>query len=308
MILYLALWTNFSPVYDALRGTEIESFEFLMLSLAIWGLSREKELGAGLYLALAIFTKYLPAIFVPFLIYKRRYRAVFSCALASLAIIVITQITLGWEWNYTWRLLGSSVYGTTACASQSFSSWVLRFFTDVDLATLSSQATCTPPLQNEAVASWVAVIVSFSVVLGVGALMMRDRTRRIHDLEIALVSFLMVTAVKWNHMYYLIFLLIGYSVLLRIMVESKGARFDGLGLGVSLGLVGYFLPASVYQAALHTWHPYDFWLTYSYFSIPVYGYVLLLVILSVKWLKGDSAVLSSGEDVSSVQSRGFQPQ
>jgi len=70
-------------------------FIFLFISCT----DRGRELLAGIFLALAVIIKPTPLIFVPYLLYKKKFKSVVSLAVASIALIFLPSFVYGVSGN-----------------------------------------------------------------------------------------------------------------------------------------------------------------------------------------------------------------
>jgi Glycosyltransferase family 87 len=93
----LAAVLNFNPLYEALVQRNIEILELLMVLMA-YALWRKGRLGwCGVVIGLAAMTKFLPLIFLPYFVVKRKWRALAGALAAIVPIALVTEAVLGWK-------------------------------------------------------------------------------------------------------------------------------------------------------------------------------------------------------------------
>jgi hypothetical protein len=106
-------------------------FIFLFISCT----DRGKDFWAGLFLAMAVIIKPTPLIFMPYLLFKRRFKPVVSLVMASMVLVLLPSIVYGISGNISllsgWKTV-MSVSSPPLLASdvnQSFFGFFYRFLT-----------------------------------------------------------------------------------------------------------------------------------------------------------------------------------
>jgi hypothetical protein len=88
----------FVPVYNMLGDGQVDGVAFFFLSLALWGLVRDRDLPLGVGVAMAAALKLTPALLIVYLLWRRRWRAALI-ALAVLAVLTLATLPLaGPQW------------------------------------------------------------------------------------------------------------------------------------------------------------------------------------------------------------------
>ena len=78
---------------------ELLQINMILFTLALWGLylqSEGREAGGGIVIAFAAAIKVMAIAFLPYLIYRKRWRAAFWMAVASVVFFMCPAIFLGW--------------------------------------------------------------------------------------------------------------------------------------------------------------------------------------------------------------------
>ena len=128
----LCVWLNYFPLLEALTGREIEIFELFLITVGIWALRQHREIPAGVAFGVAAMTKFLPAVFIPYLFVKGYRRGGWVAALTALSIALIAQPLLGWQWSVTAALANREQTGAafpTAYANQALTNVLYKTFT-----------------------------------------------------------------------------------------------------------------------------------------------------------------------------------
>ena len=272
-ILYCFLWLNFFPLYECLVSKNVEILELFFVTLSFFLLFKKREVSSGIFLALAVMTKFLPFIFLPYFMIKKKYKLTISSLITILIIALFSQYFLGWENNVTLSMI-RGVGGTwSSYESQAMSSWIYRLFS-------------MPSVNYEAVLSintnliiFLTRIVIYSFILFYGIMILCLNRHAIVASEIAILMILMITLMQHAHVYYLIFLLVPFSFFLQNIVILLQDNYFNLRLKLELGILlssyailGVILPfrflTFLFNHALEV---------YLYYSFPVYGYLALLV-------------------------------
>ncbi|MBF0361075.1 MAG: DUF2029 domain-containing protein [Oligoflexia bacterium] len=286
------IWFNFFPLYEAIILRVIDIFQFLMLTLFFYYFKKEKPLQSGITLGIAALTKFTPLIFIPYLIVKKKFKLFFS-ALATIAIIAIfTQFFLGWENSYLLKILKGVGAGITFYESQSISSWSSRLFSEITLDINNPAAVAIPKVLYPKLAEYLSKAVTFSIVIFYGIIFLYNRKSNKYSYEISLLLIFMIILPQWNHPCYFIAILPPFLILLQNFVKDfhnfhnvkKFAKVQLSLFLVSFLLLGVVFPMSFFQQMLNR-YSISYIGFYQSYSIPVYGYMLLIGLLTFKYLK-----------------------
>ena len=251
----IVVFFNFNPLYEALTQRTIELFELMLLFLAYALYRRGRDTGAGMAIGTAAMTKFLPLIYLPWLVLQRRWRALLAAVAVIVPIAVATQFIFGWQNSGILIQLGHGSFNKSEL-NQSFSGVVIRIaewtHTNLPIPTISRVA----------------------IVIGLVALsLFLLRGRRGADVEFGLLAVAMVLLPPHNEQYYFVFLLIPY-VLLYPRHRSEWSWRTAL-LALSFVLVAVPIPMSLLQRATGL----DVFSLYLRAGIPFVGAALLVAVL-----------------------------
>jgi hypothetical protein len=255
----IVVFCNFNPLYEALTQRNIELFELLLL-FAVYALLRSgRETTAGVAIGTAAMAKFLPFIFLPWFVLRRKWDAVGGAVAVIFPVAVVTEFVLGWENSGILIQLGRGSF-LKAELNQSLAGIVARL-----LAWTHSRL----PL---ATTSRIAILVGLLVFC---AFMFRvRRCEGIEDLEYGLLAVAMVLLPPHNQNYYFVFLLIPY---LLLYARYRSARWSWRAalLALSFVLVAMPIPFSIVQRLTGL----DAFSLYLRAAIPFVGAVLLVIVL-----------------------------
>ena len=254
-LVVVVAFLNFNPLYEAITQRTIEIFELLLLFAAYALYRRGRDSACGAAIGAAAMAKFLPILYVPWLVLRRKWRAA-GVAIAVIAIVAIaTQLVLGWQNNGT--LLQAKHGGfNDSELNQSLSGVIVRI----------------AGLQHAAIASRVAIVVA---LIAFCALMLRTRNRDgVEDLEFGLIAMAMVLLPPHNQNYYFTFLLLPYAFLYARHRRQSWSWRTTL-LAVSFLLVAAPIPFSIVQRLTGL----DAFALYLRAAIPFVGATLLVIVL-----------------------------
>jgi hypothetical protein len=102
----LVVLLSLRPITSDLIHGNVNLFILFLVVAGLYALYRGRQLGGGLVIALAIACKVTPALFVPYLVWKRAWRALAGCGVGLVLFFwVVPSCFLGWAENQ--RLLAS---------------------------------------------------------------------------------------------------------------------------------------------------------------------------------------------------------
>jgi hypothetical protein len=102
----LVVLLSLRPIMGDLIHGNVNLFILFLVIAALYAFHKGRQGGGGLLLALAIACKVTPALFVPYLVWKRAWRALAGCGVGLILFLwVVPSCFLGWEENQ--RLLTS---------------------------------------------------------------------------------------------------------------------------------------------------------------------------------------------------------
>jgi hypothetical protein len=267
---------TFQPMLSNLWHGQVTALIFAFFCLSYWLLHRDRPFAAGLALGLIVPFKSYPALFVLYFAWRRQWRVVAGALVSSLAILLVSLLTVGWEGNMAYfQVVASELRrgGIPAFNNQSISGFLLHVFTHGDVfAWLDVEV----PL-------WLTGLRLGLVLLLVGVVVWAMRrplpagaeAGDAPDLDMALVTFVMLLAspITWYHYY--LWLLLPLVVLFdRLLLASKVGTWQVAWLAVAYGLVA--VQGIVVLRPLAAESLQDIWLLRLLLSQSFFGALLLL--------------------------------
>jgi hypothetical protein len=96
----LAVLLSLRMIMSDLNHGNINLFILFLIVAALYAFHRRRDGVAGLVLALAISCKVTPALFVPYLIWKRAWKTLVACTVGLLLFLFcVPSLALGWDQN-----------------------------------------------------------------------------------------------------------------------------------------------------------------------------------------------------------------
>lgn len=241
----VCVWLNYFPLLEALTGREIELFELFLITIGVWGLRREREGLAGAAFGLAAMTKFLPAIFIPYLFVKGYRRAGGVALLTAASIVLAAEFALGWRWSTTLVVAGAEHAGgwfQSAYANQAITNVLYKTFTIFDIDNPR------PPTLYPDLLRAIGSGMSAAVLLCTAWFIVRWRRSRLIEVECALLAIVMCLVVSHANTYYFVFALPALTIGLAALQQ----RPSSVGVPARVALVGavvlsgFLLPMGVY--------------------------------------------------------------
>jgi hypothetical protein len=253
-VVVFVLFCNFNPLYEALTQRNIELIELFLLVGAFVALQRGRELHAGIAVGLAAMMKFLPLIFVPHFVLKRRWDGLAGAVQAIAFIAALTQLVLGWQNSgILHQLMGGAIIDSEL--DQSVTGMVTRVFRWTHL---------------NASVGIVSRLIIAAALAGLCVLMLRVRhLEGADDVEWSVLFVAMVLLLPHNQQYYFVFLLFPYLMLYARYRERWSWR--AVPAAVSLLLVAAPLPFSLFGANAFS--------RYLSAGIPFVGAVILAAVV-----------------------------
>lgn len=270
LVLLLGITFNQFAVLDNLHQRNTELLEFILLMAALVALTRHREVGGGVLLALAGLTKLLPMIYFIALPLKRARRALGAYLLTALVVVALAEVLLGWE-NY--HLLRPEVATSVGAPSLEairdgvpftepspqrgsfYSFWLLPHY-DITFHT----DTPRPTIQRRIGSGLAAANVGFLVVvllIGLATVIALRKSRNDWLFAFGLLGALMLIASPRCNPHYYVFPLFGIFWFARRLVlrqqEGRLGRTDGWLVAFLLPLMimfGGIVPFSVFDRIL----------------------------------------------------------
>jgi alpha-1,2-mannosyltransferase len=267
---------TFQPMLSNLWHGQVTALIFALFCLSYWLLYRGRPFAAGLALGLIVPFKFYPALFVLYFAWRRQWRTVVGSVVSSLAILLFSLFTVGWEGNLAYFQVVLSELrggGIPAFNNQSISGFLLHAFTPGDVfAWLDVQV---PP--------WLTGLRFALILVLVGTVAWAMRrppsivtdTADAQDLDLSLVTFVMLLAspITWYHYY--LWLLLPLVVLFDHLLLAPWVRTGHIAwLAVAYGLVVVQGIAVLQPLAAQSLQ--DVWLLRLLLSQSFFGALLLL--------------------------------
>jgi hypothetical protein len=279
--LALVLFLSFRPILSDLQHGNINVLVLFLvvLSLALW--RRGHDRSAGLALALAICTKVTPALFLPYFLWKRSWKAVAWClAAVPIFLVVAPSAVLGpsytlnglnsWRRNIISPFVEGEVIKSTQEVNQSMIGVFSRLLTESrELAPHSNGGTRfrlnVVNWDRERVARLVKALAAVLVL--VGAFLCRTRAssrddpRLLGEFSLVVLTMLFVSERSWKHHYVTVILpltYLAYRVATPILTaRARWLLFGALGIYAALmattssELGGFFAGGQGHEYALY---------------------------------------------------------
>ncbi len=253
---------NYGPLYEALTQRNIEIFELLLIFAAFELMLRGHETASGAVIGLAAMTKFLPLIFLPYFVVKRRFRTLASSMIAIVLIAIATQAVFGWRYS---GIIVQLRHGglVSSLLDQSLAGMITRLF----VWTGSS-------LSSAMLISRGAIV--FALVALCWLFLRARNCTAIEDLEWSTLIVAMVLLPPHNENYYFVLLLFPYLALLARELRPGAAthRARRWWLAISFILTGTVVPISVLSRMTEM----NIFSTYLTLGIPFCGAAILATI------------------------------
>jgi alpha-1,2-mannosyltransferase len=261
-VLLMAAVFSFRPVVSDIQHGNLNIFMLVWLAIAWVCYVRQRDMLAGIFVALAIVTKVTPALLLLYFIYKRQWRVCIGAVIGLvLLVLIIPGLYLGWSRNIefltTWfnmlvRPFAVDGYAALEIANQSLYGTLVRVLSNAKLLSVEQMPTeqlyqvgmeeMARPLT--AMGRLLRPAISLGV-LGSLAWICRGVVKRRSDpglwLEFAmvLVAMLLLSERTWKHhatTLTLVYLIVWYCLTMYEMSDKFRAFFVG-GLVVQLFLL-----------------------------------------------------------------------
>jgi len=242
----LCVWLNYFPLLETVVGREIEILELFLITVGISALRKDRESMAGAAFGVAAMTKFLPAIYLPYLFIKGFRRAGVVAVGTALAIAVLAQPLLGWQNSATLDIARSEVAGTdfrTSYANQAVPNILYKMFTGFD------PNNPHPPTWYPNVLRPIAYVLSFGIIAATGWFVYRWRRGRVLEVECALLAIVMCLVSSHANTYYFIFALPALSIGLVTLGRNpeRVTTPARVALAAAIVLSGFLVPMKVFE-------------------------------------------------------------
>jgi len=251
LLLVLALWlANHATVALFASAQHLEALELALFAIGALLMQRGRQLSSGASLGLAIATKTLPLVLLPYLAVMCKWRALLAAAVVSGVVFVATCVYQGTslvEGAVQLLFEGPNLTKAKATAEE----YSLRAFF-IRLLSGGSDASASPQATELAFALHAAIAVA--VVLIAGYVLWRCRARgKGLILAFGVVEATLLVVTPSSHIHYFVFLLPAWTAVLAELVQHRLDRRGGVlwaALILSYVLVGFDQPFILLQRVL----------------------------------------------------------
>jgi hypothetical protein len=302
------LWFNYSPLYEVLEVKSVEIWEVFLISAAMYAQLTRRPFWTGFCIAAAALMKWLPAFFFLPLLLRDRRAFTYAC-LSAVFILGISHVVYGPELGLRYPLLpvkaaqGHTI-GFTGIANMSAKGLFAKAlgtlyppsvgnFEDGDPR--SGYYVAITPARANVANRFGNLVTVIGVAFTIWALLGRTRRERTIENDAwawALCGAVMFVVSPLLAYEYSLLVLPAFCIATVLVLAAPASRSRAAAavlLGVALFLVGNIIPRQIVQRAipmelLVRWSGYSHLkLTeaYYYFGFPMFGVVLLVVVL---WL------------------------
>jgi len=235
---------NFRPMTDTLAFGQIDLALLLTLTVALWALRADRDILAGVLIALGTLFKIYPVLLLAFLVVKRRWWGLAGFALGMLLFNGVAVAVMGWEMHrvYLTEIL-PSIGGTTSWVeNQTISGFLARFV---------ASPTESEIFKNRALA---LLGLGISGLIGLAGCVLVLPPARSRDtsfaLQYSLFALLMVLVVPAAWMHYETLLFLPFAALLQHVADREMSLPRAVALALSFGLIGYGNQWSFYDGTV----------------------------------------------------------
>jgi len=278
------IWLNSSPLYYALGMRSVELYEILCLSTAFYLFNKGNEVQGSIWLALAAGFKYLPAIFVIYLIINKKWRPLGVFVLVLFCIYGISGIVFGNSYGFG-SLLDLSKRSSAHIwwPNQSIGGILERVLIDYDFVKYGYYNSPVHPFYKYI--NLVENLIRLLLLISLFWILYRKNHlqtpfRRNLEFSMLLCYMLFLSPISWEH--YGIFTLFAYSflaVLIYRRFDRLKTSISAVSLGFSYLLAHYFFPKTLLRW-LPTLKPgLDNTIAPQFYCTAALGWFLLLAIL-----------------------------
>lgn len=271
------IWMNHFPLLEAISGREIEVLELFLVTLALRALLQGRQTAAGVAIGTAAMTKFLPVIFVPYLLLKGFRKACWVSLATMAAIGIPAQLLLGFENSLTLRVgIGGmqAHYSPSAYANQAIVNVLYKMFTLFD-KNVPHPVTLYPEIL------WpIGMAIQTVVLLACWWWLWRHRRSRLLDIEMALLLLIMVLTAPRANTYYMVFALPALSIGAAAWIQTPQAMSRALkaALVAAVALCGFVVPMRFLEPVVG-WPGVVIARVLQLYSFPAFGAILAALVM-----------------------------
>ncbi len=261
----------------------------LFISAGWYLYKKHKDLLAGIFIALATMLKFYPGLLLLYFLFEKNYKFFWSSVAGIVIIMVLTLIlTKNDVFHFLFTILpADSKYSGADIGNLSINGYFAKLFLSVKAyyTTGAFAASENYVLKN------IGVAIAVALLLFYGALSMRTYSYD-NDLgfSVFIILSLLLSPICWNH--YLTLLLLPLIILIKELIKKRTVSevviFITALLFISIDTSSvYFLTALSVVRGFIPGNPASFFYRMTFYSLPFYGMVLLLL-LNFKMIKNIS--------------------
>ncbi len=263
----LILLLSIRPIMSDLQHGNINLLILFLTVACLYAWQRGRDISAGVLLGLAIATKVTPALFVPYFLYRRSWKAAGSAMVSTLIfLLVVPSLFLGprfnWECLMKWRqniispFVEGEVIPSVQEVNQSMAGVLARVLTRSKTTGEHGNGHIEADNRGLNLASFDPETVTLAIkglaigMVGLLGFFCRTRTNRRDDprwlgeFSLVVLTMLFVSERSWKHHY--VTLLLPYTYLIGQLVNGswgpRQRRIIQSGLGASVVLMGITAP------------------------------------------------------------------
>lgn len=292
----VVLWMNFAPLYTILAVKSVETWELLLLSLALYGYVREKLWLLGIAIAAAALVKVLPLIFFYYLLLTNRRAFAYACV-ALAAILVVSHLLYGpemgiWYLPTVARAASGHSFGLLWHENLSVKALIAKLIGHLDAPDIAAGRGGSTLRMTDSQLSTAILLGNIAVGIGLALLTWvllrpakRTRDQILWDWSLVTVAMLILSP---NTTFEYATLALGTISYALVRAAGFGApvenrRLNWLTLGAAMFFLGVLLPRQLlnrltFVETFTRWSGYKH-LTpseaYQYYCLPLLGLVLL---------------------------------
>jgi hypothetical protein len=287
----LFAWSSFYPLAQLIRQDDIEITELFFLSLFLLYLTRRSPLRAGAALGMAASAKLIPIFLVPYLAWRRQWKAVAATLGTFAAMIVLIAVVKGFGPATAieqWRQTGHAVWPNEWNNNQAFSGFFWRMFS---VAHFTSDVSASYPqvlhphwaglaTLAASIAAMAATALLFIRREGIWPRPARDATVEVS--EAAIVFTVILLALPHCHTHYFGLIVWIYFIALRAMTREDlalDARTQWAFV-ISFVLAGLLMPLRLADPLIRRKLPVSLVELWKLYSLPFIGILVALFALA----------------------------
>ena len=229
LVAYLTVVLGFSQLLSNLRQRNIELLEFCLIIVAYLCLRKNRDYAAGSLLCFASMSKLLPFIFLPYLLVKKRFKAVMGFLNTFIIIAYIAQITLGWQhWLFFNPhrmkvfgfplvediITGREYFHQVSQNTSGLPSFVLMFFAKINM--VKPVPVVTYKVENFLVPNLIYIASAFFIFILSFYLLYKTGKKANLFYEFSIVSLVMLLVSTHANPHYYIFTIFAFISILRM--------------------------------------------------------------------------------------------